>query len=144
MMSRNLPPHRFTIYMDSYYSSYMLFQRLYELRVGAVGTVRLNRLKLDAETKGRLEYMIKGDVLYHAIDNCLLSSYSDKRDVHILSNCLPNLSCIQDKRVFVDGNERTIKIRKPWSLLLYNQHAHGVDLHNQFVYSHRGERRSKK
>jgi Transposase IS4 len=82
------------VYMDNYYTSIPLFQKLQDMSVYSTGTVRSNRKGLDKRvtmTKAQETQLKKnpGSTRYSSCGNLVYASWFDKRPVHMLSNCHP-------------------------------------------------------
>lgn len=119
----NLLNKGYTLYLDNYYSSPILFDRLSAEDTPAVGTVRLHRKEMPAALKQKLT---KGDVVFRQRQNLLALKWTDKRDVSLLSTKHTASMVITNK---LDANGQPVV--KPACVLDYNSHMGGVDQFDQ-------------
>eukprot|EP00117_Sycon_ciliatum_P024901 scpid99466/ scgid20786/ PiggyBac transposable element-derived protein 4 len=119
------------IYMDNYYSSPSLFQWLsHHRKLGAVGTVRINRRGLPAGFKDK---RARGtEARFWRDGNLLACSWPDKKQVTALSTIHDGSIVevdIRDRRA--PGESR--RVRKPACIASYNSGMRGVDKPHQML-----------
>ena len=72
------------LYMDNFYTSPSLFLALWEVGIGACGTLRCNRVGVPSSIKNN-QKMKKGDIITEKDSNLLFVKWKDKREVTILT-----------------------------------------------------------
>ena len=128
----------YTVYLDNYYSSPVLFQDLFTDNIMACGTVRPNRKGLPKEElKRRLD---RGQHVAWRKNELMVLKWKDKKDVHMLSTC-HNSETAETGRV-----ERATgtAVRKPKVIIDYNKYMGGVDRSDQLMQYHSFERKTSK
>nr|DAA80465.1 TPA_inf: Tpb6p [Tetrahymena thermophila] len=128
------------IFMDNFYTSISLFEELSQNKIGAVGTVRLDRLKLNKEQKNEIKkdsLKQTGSISFMQKNMHLLFWYDNNRAVKILSNCI---GMEQVKSQNIKNPIKDI----PLMVKLYNKYSHSVDKRNQLLQYYRTIRRTRK
>lgn len=120
----NLLNKGYCLYVDNYYTSPTLFDRLSAENTMAVGTVRLNRREVPVALKTKTK---KGDVIYRQLDNLLAMKWMDKREVSMLSTKHTHTMVVTTKTDHYSGEP----VVKPLCILDYNRHMGGVDRSDQ-------------
>ncbi|CAF3360073.1 unnamed protein product [Rotaria sp. Silwood2] len=107
------------LFLDSWFTSPILFETLHARSTGACGPVRVNRVGLPQfENK-----ISSGQQVYKSTDNMLALKWYDKREVTILS------TIHQPQMRFTGKNNPKTKqpIRKPISIIDYNSKSGEID-----------------
>ena len=99
------------LYVDNWYTSPALFERLHRKKIGACGTVRKNRKGLPSLANG----LKKGESQYSHTNVLLALKWKDKRDVYMLST-IHSPSYTDTNKVDRQTGE---VIRKPVCILEY-------------------------
>ena len=139
---RGLEDRHYTLYMDNFYSSPMLFLLLYEMEVNAVGTVRSTRKffpksieKPKSSPSGTMEYRSKGPILAYV--------WVDNRPVYTLTTDHRVVSGTEiARRRKADGQKEDVPC--PPCLPDYQQHMRGVDRADQRIGYYNIGRRGRK
>lgn len=114
------------VYMDNYYNSVQLAQKLLYKKIRICGTIRENRglphdLKKITLKQGQHNFRRKGEILIHI--------WKDKRVVRMIST-IHQARMIQTQKI----NRKTGDlIQKPETILEYNKYMKGVDLADQYL-----------
>ena len=127
------------VYMDNYYNSPQLLNKLLEDKTHGAGTVKTNRkglseaVKRAGHHKGSCkkedEHGLKpGEMCFRRNDKLLFLKWKDKRDVYILSSIHT-----ANKATKIQRNFRGEQITKPVPVLEYNKYMFGVDLADQYL-----------
>jgi hypothetical protein len=69
----------YSLFLDNWYTSPRLFEKLYELKTGACGTIRRNRIG-----SVKLDKLTKSDFDYSNSNNLMALKWQDKREVLML------------------------------------------------------------
>jgi phage shock protein PspC (stress-responsive transcriptional regulator) len=129
------------VYMDNWYSSPKLFQRLIEVGTGACGTVRSNRKGLPKsfatvsnQTKKR------ADPVFYEKDKMIVGCWHDSGRLNFLSTID---GTELDRKEVRDKNEQSgyRTVSKPRAISKYNMHMGGVDLFDQLSHYYKYDRR---
>ena len=83
-LTRELVGKNYCVYMDNFFSSIHLFQRLLEDNIYATGTLRSNR-KCFLVTVGKRGLASRGNLEFRQADNVVVTVWQDTRAVVILS-----------------------------------------------------------
>ncbi|XP_071814951.1 piggyBac transposable element-derived protein 4-like [Apostichopus japonicus] len=141
-MMKELLRKEYHLFMDNWYSSPTLYQKLSENKTHAAGTVRVNRKRMPKELtqkkakKGRK----RGEVDFRRSENLLAMRFLDNRDVYMLST-IHDISEVETGKADRDTNER---VKKPKLVVDYNQHMGSVDMADQMAKVYTEARRSIK
>ncbi|CAF1419084.1 unnamed protein product [Adineta steineri] len=107
-----------SVFLDNWYTSSRLFEKLHELKTGACGTVRRNRVG-----PVKLDKLRKGDFDYNNTNNLMVLKWQDKREVIML--------CTIHKPIMIETQKsdwRTQKlVEKPECIVHYNRNMGSVD-----------------
>jgi hypothetical protein len=103
------------LFVDNWFNSVVLFEKLFERSTGACGTIRKDRLPLP-EFKAKIG---KGQQIYKNTDNMLALKWQDKREVRMLLT-------IHEPQMKYFGRNNT-KVQKPVSVINYNSNIHAID-----------------
>lgn len=112
------------LFMDNYYNSYGLSQKLLDLKTHTNGTLRTNRKENPKEVmKKKLK---KGEHVWVRKNNVYVSKWVDKRTVTMITT--------RDHPKLVNiANRRGLLKRKPVEVVSYNQFMSGIDRADQMV-----------
>lgn len=134
------------IFMDRYYMSPKLVKALELKGFGTVGTCQSNRLHIDEEISKTIEEMPKYSFHYYQANEVLLTVWKDEKPVFMLSNTYPikQLRIVRRKKKNeIEDNKKVEKtLRMPISVCVYNDHANGVDIVDQYLSNHMFNHRS--
>ena len=113
-----------TLWMDNFYNSPAMAQRLKSLKTDCVGTLRLSRKDVPQRVKDKK--LKKGELVAQHSGPVSVLKWKDKRDVTMIS--------------IYHGQETRKKLRKcrqekqkPVSVLDYNENMGGVDLKEELI-----------
>jgi len=124
----------YTVFVDNWYTSPVLFHFLQSRKTGAVGTVRLNRRHMPRDLKVRK----RGDVDSRSSPTGMLAlSWMDVKQVNMLST----VHTSHTVEVLRRGGSM---VSKPECVVAYNDGMKGVDLGDQLAQSYPSVRRSLK
>ena len=118
----------YIIYMDNYYSSPTLYWDLYDLGVGASGTLRVNRKGVPQAAKDKV-LRAKGDTYCMNNKHLKLVKYNDRKVVYLLSTVEKGEKVATGK---TDPRTREA-IKKPEIVVNYDKYMGGVDRSDQMV-----------
>lgn len=111
------------LFLDNYYSSVDLVDKLVRRRTDCIGTMRINRKGLPQEMKTKLN---KGETIAMYRRKIMVQKWRDKKDVLMISTLHDNTMRTVTKR--------NTEIQKPSCVLDYNQQMGGVDLSDQCLH----------
>lgn len=140
-MCQELENKNHVVYMDNFFSSNILYEKLLVKKIYACGTVRYNRKFLP--TLIRDNQLQRGDYDW-ATSNRGLAFYKwkDRKAVHILSSLHS-----PDDKVFVNRKEKdgsTSKVACPLALKDYNSNMNFVDNFDRLKKDYQCDRKSRK
>uniref|UniRef100_A0A1B6FUY6 PiggyBac transposable element-derived protein domain-containing protein n=1 Tax=Cuerna arida TaxID=1464854 RepID=A0A1B6FUY6_9HEMI len=126
-MSSHLLNEGRIIFMDNWYSSPLLYQRLLEQKTFAVGTVRCNRKNFPKEVA--TQKLSKGELTFMSCNNVLCLKWQDRKTVSMLST-------VHSTPDYVEvTSQRGKKRLKPIVVHDYNQSMCGVDKEDEKLSS---------
>ena len=73
------------LYMDNFYTSPTPFSSLWDVGIGACGTVRCNRIGVPTSIKNPPTKLKKGDIISEKKENLMFLKWKDKREVTLLT-----------------------------------------------------------
>lgn len=114
------------LYMDNYYNSVTVSEKLLEYKIRTCGTIRINRGLPDSLKNKKLK---KGESIFRRKKDTLLQIWQSKREVRMISN-IHSAQILESRNV--DWHTRT-KIMKPESVIEYNKFMKGVDRADQYL-----------
>ena len=117
----------YTVYMDNYYSSPLLYKDLLDAGTTASGTLRSNRRNFPKSLKQKSKSVPRGTTTFAFHDNITVVKWCDNRDVYAISTLYSN-SMTRVKHQ-VDGNAKEIPC--PEIIEDYNTFMGGVDMADQ-------------
>ncbi|PNF34265.1 hypothetical protein B7P43_G16895 [Cryptotermes secundus] len=123
------------VYMDNFYSSPDLFQRLVQRTTCAVGTVKIMRKGMPIDLKKKLK---KGEVVSAKCGKLVALKWKDKRDVSVLT------TKHSDEMQPVSQKGGLEFVNKPICVIEYNKYMGGVDLKDQLLETFLLERKRQK
>lgn len=107
-----------SLFVDNWYTNPRLFEKLYECKTGACGTVRKNRLG-----SVKFDKLIKGDFDYNNTSNLMALKWQDEREVIMLSTIhKPTMTKTRKS----DWKTQKV-IEKPECIVHYNENMGFVD-----------------
>nr|CAH7735314.1 unnamed protein product [Callosobruchus chinensis] len=112
------------LFLDNFYSSPDLAQKLAGQRTDCVGTMRINRKGIPVEIKTKK--LEKGESIAMFTKKQMIMKWKDKKDVIMISS-------IHDNKI-VEIEKRGKIIKKPEVVLSYNKDMGGVDLSDNFLH----------
>jgi len=113
-----------TLWMDNFYNSPALAQRLKTLKTDCVGTLRLSRKDVPQSVKEKK--LKKGELVAQHSGPVSVLKWKDKKEVTMISTYHG-----QDTRMMLTKCRQ--EKQKPVSVLDYNENMGGVDLKDQFL-----------
>lgn len=111
-----------TLFMDSWYSSPNLFQKLQSMQIHAIGTVRCNRENMPKELA--TIKLRKSEAISRSCKGILAVKWKDKKDIYLLSSKHKKMKMINVEKKRWKSN---ITVTKPNIVLEYNNGMGGVD-----------------
>lgn len=120
------------VFMDNFFSSPELFEFLAEQKLGACGTLRVNRVGVPDGIKEVQKRLKREDPPVFVRDGKLLFiAWQDKKCVNVLSTVHNDETFAKTVRCRDAANNFRRNIVKPKAIELYNQNMGGVDLADQ-------------
>ena len=132
------------VIFDNLFTSLPLLDRLTDLQVGGLGTLRQNRFQgAPIATKATLDKKERGCYDYATDGNNLVVSWKDNKVVTTATNYV---SCnpVGTAKRWSKAEKKKIDVPMPHPFKVYNHHMGGVDLFDQFISTYRVRIRSKK
>ncbi len=138
----NLINKGFNLFMDNFYNSFGMSERLLELGTHTCGTLRVDRGEPKAISKATTSNMEVGDVVTRHKNNILCLAWRDKRIVRMVSTIGDNkmIEITVRKKGHPDG----VLKKKPHCIVLYNASMGGMDKLDQCVKYYPFTRKSVK
>lgn len=141
-----LPPAKYHLYFDNFFTSLKLLDRLTEKGFGATGTVRMNRVeKCPLTTPEQLKKQKRGTYDYRLDPNSgiVVVRWHDNSVVTVASNCHGVYPLGQAQR-WSNADKRRVSFPQPNLISQYNASMGGVDRMDQNISEYRIAMRSKK
>lgn len=121
------------LYMDNYYNSISLCQKLLDLDIYVTGTLRKDRKNNPKEVvSAKLK---KGEYIAKYCNGIAVNKWHDKRDVLFISTEFENSMVEVERRH--GGN-----VQKPLAILRYNENMAGIDRQDQMLSYYPSERKT--
>jgi hypothetical protein len=117
-LMKNYLKNNHTLFIDNWYSSPTLFERLLEEKTKACGTVRKNRVGMPP-----FEKLAKGQQAHQTTGELLALKWTDRREVHMLTTLHEPVMVETGK----NDRETGRKIMKPLCIAQYNKNMGAVD-----------------
>ena len=138
----NLINQGFKLFMDNFYNSFGLSERLLQLGTHTCGTLRVDRGEPKAISKATTSNMEVGDVVVRHKNDIMCLAWRDKRIVQMISTIGDDkmIEITVRKRGHPDG----VPKKKPHCIVLYNASMGGVDKLDQCVKYYPFTRKSVK
>lgn len=139
-------PLCYRIFFDNYFSSYRLFEKLYEMQYFATGTMRDNRTnKCPLENMKSFKKRERGAYDFAVDENIQLTlvRWNDNAIVTVASNNFSVEPLANTKR-FNRKERKDVQIPQPDMIKQYNTYMGGVDLHDNAIANYRTTIRGKK
>nr|CAI5851431.1 unnamed protein product [Callosobruchus analis] len=121
-LSNNLLDKGYCLFLDNYYTSVDLAEKLSQRRTDCVGTMRINRKGVPKDLKEKK--LARGETF--ALFRKKLLKYKDKKEIIMISSLHDNQ--------FVEKTKRGKVIKKPAVVEQYNQKMGGVDLTDNMLH----------
>ena len=142
MLSEPLKGLQCEVYIDNFFNSPVLQERLATLDILSCGTVRSNR-KYMPKAFTSDKKMKRGDIENYSADKVSCVKWMDNRAVMLLSNFISPEEHIMVKRRKAGTADR-IEVKCPEMVARYNKYMGGVDLMDQLKISYQCDRKSTK
>nr|CAH7752477.1 unnamed protein product [Callosobruchus chinensis] len=123
-LSNNLLDKGYCLFLDNYYTSVDLAEKLSQRRTDCVGTMRINRKGVPKDLKEKK--LARGDTFALFRKKLMLLKYKDKKEIIMISSLHDNQ--------FVEKTKRGKVIKKPAVVEQYNQKMGGVDLTENMLH----------
>lgn len=145
-LASSLPPDKYVLYFDNFFTSLRLLQHLDTIGMQATGTVRANRIdncpvlevdKMKKTVRGTSDYRLD------TTSNILVARWNDNSVVTLASNCHGMEPAGSAKR-WSTAEKRRIEIPQPYLIGQYNKNMGGVDRMDQNIATYRISIRSRK
>jgi len=141
-----LPKHKYSVYIDNYFTSLKLLQKLKNDGVACTGTIRANRVekaplkpidKLKKEQRGSFDYLTDLN------SGIIVVRWNDNSVVTLASNSTGVQPVVQARR-WSSATKREVTIDQPQLVAKYNHGMGGTDRMDQNVSQYRIGIRCKK
>jgi hypothetical protein len=136
ILPKNIP---FKIYVDRFFSSLKLVDRITKLGYGYTGTVMKNRLEGCPISKGENKGKLSRGSFDHRSDtltNCTITSWNDNRTVLLISSC-DSVFPIGTASRWVSVERKKMPIPQPHVVSQYNRFMGGVDRMDENIENYR-------
>ena len=143
-LTRDLVGKSYHIYMDSFFSSVSLYQKLLSDRIYCTGTLRSNRRNFPPDLKdvAKRGLACRGDRVVRQDGNVSVCVWQDTRPVTFMSSGHNPVHTTSIRRKKGDGS--SIDVDCPVAIVDYNQYMGGVDRGDQYMQYYRGHVKSRK
>ncbi|XP_028979835.1 piggyBac transposable element-derived protein 4-like [Esox lucius] len=134
------------VYLDNYYSSPKLFKDLFDIKMGACGTMREGRQGFPKSTENALtKKSPRGTLRWIREGSLLFVKWKDARDVLMGSTIHQVYGGETSKRKKkINGKWSVESIPVPTAISQYNKYMGGVDLSDQLITYFSAHRKTKK
>ncbi|XP_054593548.2 piggyBac transposable element-derived protein 4 isoform X2 [Nothobranchius furzeri] len=119
-----LSGHGYTLYMDNFYNSVALCERLLEAQTNVCGTLRWNRGEPQVIRDLVKNDIGTGDKVVRHNDKVMVVAWQDKRLVKMVTTC--HQDGMQKVDVWQKGHKDKVAQFKPECVVAYNSHMNGV------------------
>ena len=137
-------PEGCKLYFDNYFTSFLLLERLSEIKIYGAGTIRINKVSSCGLTpKSQFEKFERGTIESRCSENISLIQWKDSKTVIVASNC----HGVEPRKLisrFCKKDSRRKFFRMPHAVAEYNRFMGGVDLFDQMVAAYRIRIRSRR
>ncbi|CAJ1063463.1 piggyBac transposable element-derived protein 2-like [Xyrichtys novacula] len=135
------------VFFDNFFCSIPLIEALKDQGIYGTGTCRANRLK-GANQKLKSEKQLKeigrgACSVVSSNENITVTRWLDSSVIHMVSSCAGQ-SPEDVAHRWVKKEQMMVRVQKPFSVALYNQHMGGVDLVDQCLAMYPHRRRNKR
>ena len=143
-LTRELVGKNYSVYMDNFFSSIGLFQKLLDDKIYATGTLRSNRKMFppDLATVAKRGLASRGSIEFHQAETLVVTMWQDTRAVVVLSTQHDPSQTATVSRKQKDGSK--INVKCPEAIVDYNKHMGGVDLGDQYRKYYQVRMKSRK
>lgn len=135
------------VFFDNFFCTIPLIEALQQQGIYGTGTCRVNRLqgagaKLKSEKQLKEEGRGACSVVTNA-ENITVTRWLDNKVIHMASSCVGRSPADEAQR-WCKKDKEMLKIQRPFSVKLYNQHMGGVDQVDQMVAMYPHRRKNKR
>ena len=133
-----------TVAMNNFFTTLPLLEKLTDVSMYGVGTIRENRLqRAPLKKKAALQKETRRTFDYTSDGNNLLVAWKDNKVVIVATNYL-SLNPVSSTKRWSKAEKKHVNVPMPNPFKEYNANIGGVDLCDQFVSTYRVRIRSKK
>lgn len=133
-LCNDLLHHGYRLYLDNWYTSIPLIEKLCEYKTDVVGTIRKNRVGIPADVVKTP--IPKNEHVARFKKKCMIMKWKDKRDVYLAST-------VHDDNL-LEVEKRKIITKKPEVVIDYNKKMGGVDLSDGIIVAYSTARKRQK
>lgn len=126
-----LPGHGYTLYMDNFYNSVGLCERLLGAQTNVCGTLRTNRGEPQIIREVKNNNLGAGEKVVRHNNKVMVVAWQDKRLVKMLTTC--HQDRMQKVEVWQKGQKDKVSQMKPECVVAYNASMNGVDKLDQNI-----------
>ena len=130
-----------TIYIDNYFNSPRLINKLFHRDIYAIGTVRSNRKQMPKLKEDKK--MLRGDADFQFSKNIICCKWYDNKAVLLLATDVEGMSGSSNVMRRMKGSSTKTPVPCPNIIKIYNNGMGGVDLMDQKTAAYRFDRKSK-
>ena len=128
-----LPGHGYTLFMDNFYNSVALCERLLEVQTNVCGTLRKHRGEPQIISEMTKTDLGVGEKVVRHNERVMVVAWQDKRLVRMVTTC--HQDSMQWVEVWRRGNRDKVAQLKPECVVAYNASMNGVDkLYQNIAY----------
>lgn len=135
-----LPGHGYTLYMDNFYNSVALCERLLGAQTNVCGTLRKNRGEPKTITDLAKTDLGAGEKVVLHNKKVMVVAWQDKRLVKMVTTC--HTDNMKKVEVWQKGQKEKVPLFKPECVVAYNLSMNGVDKLDQNIAYYPFMRRS--
>ncbi|KAM9743810.1 piggyBac transposable element-derived protein 4-like [Menidia menidia] len=126
-----LSGHGYTLYMDNFYNSLALCERLLGAQTNVCGTLRKNRGEPQVIKELKKTDLRMGEKVVRHNERVMVVAWQDKRLVKMVTTC--HQDRIQGVEVWQKGHKDKVTQFKPECIVAYNSFMNGVDKLDQNI-----------
>ena len=129
-----------TVYLDNFFNSPKLIEKLFQKGIYDIGTVRTKRRQIPKMIDDN--QMKRGDCEFLFSGNTMACKWMDNRSVLLLASAIKGMNDILSVQKREKGSKTKSSVPCPEVLKLYNTGMGGVDLMDQRTTAYRLDRKS--